>query len=240
MSESFVFYQSFREATRHLPETDRLEALESIIDYALYGECEKPNSPVALSILTMAIPQIDANNKKRNGGKAGGRPSKKPMVSQNDGNEKPMVFENTEKEKPMVSNSEQNKKPMVSQNDGNEKPNVNVNENVNVNVNEKENVKGDCKGGTGKRFTAPSIDQVREYCRERGNHVDPDAFYAFYESNGWKVGKNPMKDWRAAVRTWEQREKDDKKSRPKNQFHNFEQRDHDYEALERALSGRKL
>lgn len=53
------------------------------------------------------------------------------------------------------------------------------------------------------RFTPPSIDQVRAYCQERGNQVDPERFVDHYTSNGWQVGKNKMKDWKAAVRTWE-------------------------------------
>ena len=57
--------------------------------------------------------------------------------------------------------------------------------------------------GTAKRFTPPTIDEVSAYCRERGNDVDPERFLDYYTSNGWKVGKNPMKDWKAAVRTWE-------------------------------------
>ena len=56
-------------------------------------------------------------------------------------------------------------------------------------------------------FKKPSLEDVRAYCFERNNTVSPEAFIAFYESNGWKVGKNPMKDWRAAVRTWEQRDR---------------------------------
>ena len=52
-------------------------------------------------------------------------------------------------------------------------------------------------------FIKPSLEEIEEYCRERNNQVDAQKFYDFYTSNGWKVGKNPMKDWRAAVRTWE-------------------------------------
>lgn len=58
-----------------------------------------------------------------------------------------------------------------------------------------------------KRFIPPTVDGVRAYCQERGNCVDPQRFVDYYSSNGWMVGKTKMKDWKAAVRTWEQREK---------------------------------
>ena len=54
-----------------------------------------------------------------------------------------------------------------------------------------------------KRFSPPSVEEVKEYCKERGNNVDAERFVDYYTSNGWHVGKNPMKDWKAAVRTWE-------------------------------------
>ena len=57
-----------------------------------------------------------------------------------------------------------------------------------------------------KRFKPPSIDEVIAYCLERGGVVDPHRFVDYYTSNGWMVGKNKMKDWKAAVRTWEQKE----------------------------------
>lgn len=59
------------------------------------------------------------------------------------------------------------------------------------------------KKKTAKRFTPPTVDEVRAYCQERQNNVDAERFIDHYTSNGWKVGKNPMKDWKAAVRTWE-------------------------------------
>lgn len=52
-------------------------------------------------------------------------------------------------------------------------------------------------------FKPPSVDEVRAYCKQRDNGVDAEAWMAHYEANGWKVGRNPMKDWHAAVRTWE-------------------------------------
>ena len=56
------------------------------------------------------------------------------------------------------------------------------------------------------RMTPPTVDEVAAYCQERGNGIDPEAFVDFYASKGWMVGKNPMKDWKAAVRTWERSE----------------------------------
>lgn len=54
-----------------------------------------------------------------------------------------------------------------------------------------------------KRFIKPSLEDIKAYCSERENFVDAQRFLDYYESNGWKVGKNAMKDWKAAVRTWE-------------------------------------
>ncbi len=54
-----------------------------------------------------------------------------------------------------------------------------------------------------KRFTPPTVEEVKAYCAERKNNVDAQRFVDYYTSNGWLVGKNKMKDWRAAVRTWE-------------------------------------
>lgn len=55
-----------------------------------------------------------------------------------------------------------------------------------------------------KPFSKPTVEEVAAYCRERSNSVDPQAFVDHYESNGWVVGRTAMKDWKAAVRTWEQ------------------------------------
>ena len=63
------------------------------------------------------------------------------------------------------------------------------------------------KPPTRHRFSPPSVEDVREYCKEKGYNVDPERFVDYYTSNGWKVGRNPMKDWKAAARTWAKKEK---------------------------------
>lgn len=57
------------------------------------------------------------------------------------------------------------------------------------------------------RFIKPTIEEVSAYCAERKNGINAEAFINFYESKGWKIGKNSMKDWKAAVRTWESKNK---------------------------------
>lgn len=71
------------------------------------------------------------------------------------------------------------------------------------------------KKGKAKRFTKPTLEEIKAYCLERGNNVDAERFYDYYEANGWKVGKNAMKDWKAAVRTWERNGYSD--SKPKSE-----------------------
>ena len=62
------------------------------------------------------------------------------------------------------------------------------------------------KENTKRKFIKPTIEEIQEYCKERNNGINANAFYDFYESKDWYVGKNKMKDWKACIRTWEQRE----------------------------------
>jgi len=63
------------------------------------------------------------------------------------------------------------------------------------------------KGG---RFTPPTVSEVKAYCVERKNSIDPQVFVDFYEANGWMRGKSKIKDWKACIRTWEQRQQENK------------------------------
>ncbi len=56
-----------------------------------------------------------------------------------------------------------------------------------------------------KKFIKPTIEEIQNYCNDRNNNINANNFYDFYESKGWMVGKNKMKDWKACIRTWEQR-----------------------------------
>ena len=78
----------------------------------------------------------------------------------------------------------------------------------------KDSIGKDKEKAKSTRFVPPTLEQVQDYCRERGNNIDAERFIDFYESKGWMVGKNKMEDWKASVRTWEKREN---KSAPKQE-----------------------
>ena len=96
-----------------------------------------------------------------------------------------------------------------------------------------------------KKFAPPSLEEVEAYCKERGNTVDAAQFIDFYASKGWFVGKVTMKDWKAAIRTWEKNRIIPSSSKPqpipqrvKNRFNDFPQREYseaDFLELERRL-----
>lgn len=77
-----------------------------------------------------------------------------------------------------------------------------------------DNIKDNIEVGKRKRFTPPTVEEVAAYCGDRNNRIDPQTFVDFYSSKGWVVGKSKMKDWKAAVRTWEKR---DGNSQPERQ-----------------------
>ena len=119
--------------------------------------------------------------KNRANGKLGGRPKKQQL---------------TENNKPKKTQSVSSGNPTKSENNPNQEPITNNQEPIN-NINTGE------KSPKRKAFTPPTLEEVSSYCRERGNSISPERWHDYYSANGWKVGKNQMKDWKAAIRTWE-------------------------------------
>lgn len=91
----------------------------------------------------------------------------------------------------------------------------NINNDLKVDVNITTN------NNRGKAFRKPTLEEVRAYADERCSGVDAEQFFSYYEANGWKVGKNPMKDWRAAFRYWEKNERE-RQAAPKRKESTFE------------------
>lgn len=88
-----------------------------------------------------------------------------------------------------------------------------------------------------KRFRPPTVQEVAAYCEERGNGISAERFIDHYSANGWKVGKNSMKDWKAAVRNWEKNEFRTQKPEPEMQTHEWNYDELEKLAFKRALGG---
>lgn len=126
-------------------------------------------------------------DKQRENGKKGGRPKnpEKPMGFL-ENPKKPSLFLKTQKSQEEEEKEEDKEKDKDEEEDKTKTKKKTV--------------------GASPRFTPPTVDEVRDYCDERHNNVNAERFVDFYESKGWRVGSQPMKDWRAAVRTWENRD----------------------------------
>lgn len=200
MRESTVFYRSFYEAIKELDADTQAQVYSAIFEYALnFNEVEVKG--VAKTVFTLIKPQLDANLKRyENGTKA-----------------KVKQFASKQEAKPKQDRSKM--EANVNVND-----NVNVNENDNVNHNQNDNV-------SRSRFRAPTYDDILNFMKEKNGlagNIWPDAkviseakaFFNHYESNGWMVGKNKMKNWEAAVRNWMNNNSKFENNKPKNVIQN--------------------
>lgn len=228
MRESIVFYRSFYEAIKELSAEEFRNAVMAIMEYGL-NDSEIDTSGVAKAILIMAKPQIDKNNKRYENGLRGGT---KPKQNQNETKLESNSNQTRTKLEPNLNQSGTKAEPKRT----NPEPNDNVNDNDNVNVN-------DIKESEEKkpRFYPPTLEELKKYIDDNKYNVDPERFIDYYTANGWTVGKNRMKDWKAAVRNWDRSQKPGgrmrQESTAKTKFSNFEQRSYDYAALESALGG---
>ena len=136
--DSFVIYKSFYEAIKDLPDEDRLVLMDAIMGYGLYGVEPTGLSPVQRCIFTLIKPQMDANNRKYENGKKGGRP-RKADANQQPVAQEPAASQETTENEPRKNQTETKVKPKQNQTETNPKPNVNVNVNDNVNDIEEKN-----------------------------------------------------------------------------------------------------
>jgi len=225
MRDSFVFYRSFYEALVGMDKENQADCLMAIADYALNGN-EPTLTPAVRMFFTLVRPQIDANNQKFENGKKGGRPKNqteteiKPKNNQEETKAEPNVNvnENVNVNNITPKNNNSNELIILSPYKGFEKCSCDCERKAKFQINDKKF----CGQHTRieltklgrldllpqeKRFIKPTVEEITLYCRERQNTISAEQFFNFYESKGWRVGNQPMKDWKAAVRTWEAKEK---------------------------------
>lgn len=144
--DSFIFYGSFREAARALDDATRLALYDAIADYGLYDEMPEDASPLVQALFTLIRPQLEANARRREAGRMGGRPTREsrdpqtPSSGSSGTAELPSAPKAAPAEKPVDTVLSCHAKPVVSDPVQKQKPNVNANENVNANVNKNINV----------------------------------------------------------------------------------------------------
>lgn len=193
MREQFTFYRSYFDAIRRLKKAaDRAAIYDAIADYALYGNTPEL-SDAAGAIFDLIKPTLDAAKRKSDGVKNKEKSKDTDKIpsrcaqdtykiqSRYDEVEIEDVRKEKEKERENEKEKEYEKESYIP------------------------SVVSPLKGRA-SRFTPPTVEEVSAYCRERGSSVDAERFCDFYASKGWKVGKEPMNDWKAAVRTWEKRD----------------------------------
>lgn len=223
MRDSFVFYRSFADAIAGLPPEEYKKVMQAIIGYALDGT-EPTTGGIDYTVFCLVKPQIDANNKRYENGKKGGRPITKQKPSDN---------QDITKEKPNSNQDITNEEPCDNQDITNSQPNVYVNVNDNDIKKKDTNVSKEKAG----RFKPPTVTEVENYCREKEYRIDCEQFVDFYQSKNWMVGKNKMKDWRASVRNWARGNRLELTAKPAQgtKFNNFTGRGYDMYDLEKQF-----
>lgn len=223
--KSFVMYESWGAAIEKMSNEQAGELIKAIYAYQKDPDAV-PEDPALAFVFELIKQQLDADSQRykeacaarSEAGKKGGRPKA------NASDKKQMVSEESRKSKCF---SEKAKKA--------------DNDNEYDNDLKKENT---LEGVKEKRFAPPTLQEVKDYCLKMGyTHVDAERFIDYYASNGWMVGKNRMKDWKAVVRNWDRSEKTPQRLEgtaevsKKNRFHNLEEHGYDYDAMVWGMVG---
>lgn len=193
-----MFYFSLRPCLKRLNLEEKGRLLEAILDYAECGTIPEVDGMIGIA-WDFVQPLIDQDassyaekcNKNRYATYV--RESKKI-------NQVPLPFDDW-KTSHVISHDENTSQPVSS--DIEWYP-ITITDSIPITNSITKESKAD-KPPARSHFVPPSVDEVREYCQSQGYTVDPTRFVNYYQSNGWKVGKNTMKDWKAAVRSWNSR-----------------------------------
>ena len=202
---TFTWFPKLTRVMETLPPENVAEFAMAVAEYGTNAVEPAFASPLLAAVFEGVREDIDNSINARHRNK-GGRPKKNPR--ENGGSE---VSETQETPVSQNENQFSETETPVTEN-GNRSEEVSENENPSYINHTKpyQTIPSQTKErGKRTRFHPPSVDEVAAYCSEKGYDVDPERFVAFYESKGWKVGKNPMKSWTAACVTWHKRHQDE-------------------------------
>lgn len=195
---------SFPEDTELLTDAQRGRLVVAMVRYARNGEQpvlegnEKFLWPLHKGQIDRTAEQLKKySEKQKENGSKGGRPRKANALNENPKN--PVVFEETQNTEWLNQKPKKASIPIpipipITT------PITNTNRQGDLSPYNPPSAKQQ------KRFVKPSLQEIRSYISEKGYTFSADSFFAFYQSNGWKVGRNPMRDWRQACVTWQSRQ----------------------------------
>ncbi len=205
--DSFIFYRSYANALRQLSDKQFAVVMKAIFDYALDGEM--PDMGVVESVIFELIrPQIDANNRRYENGKRGGRPKTETEAdnNQSETTHKPNENQSITKVKP----DETTPKPNVNVNVNEKKEDTYVSKKENDEGREtsalsaKENNMSETEGKKRKEFIPPTLAEVTAYAEERGRADLAQKFFDYFEAGNWHDSEGkPVKVWKQKFITWE-------------------------------------
>lgn len=226
MRKQFTFYRSFYEALCLITDkAERADAIDAICRYALDGE---PPDMEALSdtakvVMVLIRPVLDTARRKAEGGM---HSRKSPEGCEQD-ESKIVVRPGQDKSKMSVRCGQEdgNKGEKEKESEKEIEIEIEIETEKEIELETETEIEsegeGDTRppapreGGVPRRANSehPSLEEVRAYCVQRGTGVPPEQWYDYYSANGWMVGQNPMRDWKAAVRNWERTEYRDRQLR---------------------------
>jgi hypothetical protein len=190
--DSFILYTQQYESVKLLSLEDKGRLFDAVFQYAITGEVPANLPAVVAMAFSFIRSTIDRNEKRYN---------KKCERNR----------ENINKRWEGKKNKDTNVYERIRTNtiDTNAYLYDNDNDNIITDINNTPPISpsGGKRVSSANKFTIPSPDEVEAYCKERNNNISGSEFVDHYTSNGWMVGKNKMKDWKAAIRTWEQKRK---------------------------------
>lgn len=202
----FAFYETFDNQLEHLDDSTQLKFYRAIKDYGLYN-IEPEFSGIELALWQGMKEAID-NQKARS---AKNTENIKKRFSKNESQNDTTSYEPIRTDTNEYESIRLDTTSYEPIRTGDEREIEKEYEKEKESENERESIAAkppfSQKSEKNQRFKKPTVQEISEYCQERQNAIDAQRFFDFYESKGWKVGNQPMKDWKAAVRNWEARQK---------------------------------
>lgn len=193
-AKAFIMFKDWRPLFAFLAPEDAGILVNALFDFACDGKIATAEelTPECAGPYFFMIGALENNaekwEKRRAAGKQGGIKSGEARRS---------------KTKQNKANAKQNE---ANANEDEHNINININRNINIDNSNELSKRENIKEKSTKRFTPPTLDEVKNYVFEKGLTISPEHFYNYYQANGWRVGKNPMKDWKAAARSWAARD----------------------------------